>query len=141
MVRDPDPEVRAAVAQVFARFTLDNQLAPVIRDALLLLLRDGALRVRRHAAESLALSDDRTTPTLDAFLTLLDEEDKGLRLEAAFALACRDDPRAEQAYERIGPLGAFSEHDHRLFALWRCRTHRQPPVACPPRLINSAGVS
>ncbi|MQS16228.1 hypothetical protein F7Q99_29375 [Streptomyces kaniharaensis] len=127
MVRDPDPKVRAAVAQVFApRFTLDNQLAPAIRDALLLLLRDDALWVRRHAAESLALSDDRTTPSLDAFLTLLDEEDKDLRLEAAFALARRDDPRAEQAYQRIGPLDAFSEHDHRLFALWRYRTRNQP---------------
>ncbi len=127
MALDPEPEVRAAVAQVFApRFTLDNHLTPAIRDALLLLLRDDALGVRRHAAESLALSDDRTLPTLDAFLVLLDEEDKDLRLEAAFALARREDPRAEQAYERVGPLDAFSEHDHRLFALWRYRTTNQP---------------
>ncbi|MET9615417.1 HEAT repeat domain-containing protein [Kitasatospora indigofera] len=57
MALDPEPEVRAAVAQVFALgFTLDNHLTPAIRDALLLLLRDDALWVRRHAAESLALS-------------------------------------------------------------------------------------
>ncbi|MFF9839796.1 HEAT repeat domain-containing protein [Streptomyces sp. NPDC013740] len=132
MASDPEPEVRAAVAQMFnPRFTPDNQLAPAIRDALLLLLRDDALWVRRHAAAALALSEDRTTPTLDALLALLDEEDKDLRLEAAFALALRDDPRAEQAYGRIGPLDSFSEHDHRLFQLWRwrCRSGRQPDQA------------
>ncbi|WP_329492679.1 HEAT repeat domain-containing protein [Kitasatospora herbaricolor] len=64
MAVDPEPEVRATVAQVFAsRFTPDNHLTPAIRDALLLLLRDDALWVRRRAAESLALSDDRTRCT------------------------------------------------------------------------------
>ncbi|SDT83231.1 HEAT repeat-containing protein [Streptomyces sp. TLI_053] len=130
MVRDPDPDVRATVAQVFApRFAPDNPLAPAIRDALLLLLADDALRVRRNAAESLALSDDRTTPVLNAFLALLDDDNEDLRLEAAFALARRGDPRAEQAYERVGPVDAFSEHDHRLFALWRYGVGGQPDRA------------
>ncbi|WP_307853319.1 HEAT repeat domain-containing protein [Kitasatospora sp. RG8] len=122
LVHDPEPDVRASVAQTFApRFTPDNRLAPAIRDALLLLVRDGTLWVRRQAAQSLAGSDDRTTPTLDAFLALLDEEDKDLRLEAAWALARRGDPRTEEAYERVGPLDAFSEHDHRTSGLWQYR--------------------
>lgn len=130
LVHDPEPEVRASVAQAFAsRFTPDNLLEPAIRDALLLLIRDDALCVRRHAAQSLAGSDDRTTPTLDALLALLDEEDKDLRLEAAWALARRSDPRTEEAYERVGPLDPFSEHDHRLLALWRYRTSNQTDQA------------
>ncbi|MGW6274777.1 HEAT repeat domain-containing protein [Streptomyces sp. NPDC055060] len=119
LVHDPEPEVRASVAQVFApRFTPDKHLAPAFRDALLVLVRDDSLWVRRHAAQSLACSDDRTGPTLDAFLALLDETDTDLRLEAAWALARRGDPRAAEAYERVGPLDAFSEHDHRLSAAW-----------------------
>jgi ankyrin repeat protein len=123
LVHDPAPEVRAAVAQAFApRFTADNRLAPVIRDALLPLLRDATPWVRRHAAHSLASSDDRTAPTLNALLALLDDEDTDLRLEAAWALAHRGDPRAEQAYERVGPLDAFPEYDHRLPAPHRYGT-------------------
>ncbi|MFG2825270.1 HEAT repeat domain-containing protein [Kitasatospora sp. NPDC048365] len=123
LVRDPDPGVRASVAQVFApRFAADGRLDPATRDALILLLRDEAPGVRRRAAASLASSEDRTAPTLDAFLSLLDEDDPDLRLEAAYALARRDDPRAEQAAERVGPLDAFWEHDHRLFAVWRYRS-------------------
>ncbi|MFB7617222.1 HEAT repeat domain-containing protein [Kitasatospora sp. NPDC056181] len=130
LVHDPEPDVRASVAQAFApRFTPDNRLAPAIRDALLLLVRDGTLWVRRQAAQSLAGSDDRTTPTLDAFLALLDEEDKDLRLEAAWALARRGDPRTEEAYERVGPLDAFSEHDHRTDGLWQYRASNRSDQA------------
>jgi hypothetical protein len=138
LVHDPEPEVRAAVAQALApRFTPDNHLAPPLRDALLLLARDATPWVRRHAAHSLACSDDRTAPTLAAFLALLDDEDTDLRLEAAWALARRDDPRAEQAYERVGPLDAFPEYDHRLPAPWRYGDDgpraRAPRGRCAPR--------
>ncbi|MEV0193127.1 HEAT repeat domain-containing protein [Kitasatospora purpeofusca] len=126
IVADPEAEVRASVAQVFnPRFTPDNQLAPEIRDALLVLLRDDDIGVRRHAAQSLSVCDDRMPPTMDALVALLDEDDKELRMEAAFALACRDDPRTEWAYERVGPLDGFSEHDHRLFGLFRYRARHQ----------------
>ncbi|GAA4882035.1 hypothetical protein GCM10023235_73170 [Kitasatospora terrestris] len=120
LVRDPDPGVRLTVAQVFApRFTADGRLEPAIRDALVLLVRDEARSVRRRAAASLALSEDRSVPVLDALLSLLDEEDPDLRLEGAYALALRDDPRAALAAERVGPLDVFSEHDPRVFAVWR----------------------
>lgn len=130
LVHDPEPEVRASVAQVFAPwFTPDRRLEPAIRDALLLLIRDDVRWVRRHAAQSLSSADDRTTPTVDAFLALLDDEDEDLRLEAAWALARRGDPRAEEAYERVGPLDSFSEHDHRLSALWRFGTSNRTDQA------------
>ncbi|MFD8705188.1 HEAT repeat domain-containing protein [Kitasatospora sp. NPDC059648] len=126
LVHDPESQVRACVAQTLApRFTPDNRLEPVVRDALLLLVRDGTLLVRRHAAESLSGYDDRSVPVLDAFLALLDEEDKDLRLEAAWALARRDHPRTEEAYERVGPLDAFSEHDHRTSGLWHYRARNR----------------
>ncbi|WP_231978115.1 HEAT repeat domain-containing protein [Streptomyces sp. TLI_053] len=119
LVHDPEPEVRASVALAFGQqFTPDKQLDPAVRDALLVLVRDETLRVRRCAAESLSGYADRSAPVLDAFLALLDEEDKDVLLEAAWALACRDHPRTEEAYERVGPLDVFSEHDHRTSELW-----------------------
>ncbi|GGV04541.1 HEAT repeat domain-containing protein [Kitasatospora aureofaciens] len=130
LVHDPEPKVRASVAQAFGRrFTPDRQLEPAVRDALLVLMRDDTLWVRRRAAESLSGYDDRSAPVLDAFLTLLDEEDKDLRLEAAWALARRDHPRTEEAYERVGPLDAFSEHDHRTSGLWRYRASNRSDQA------------
>jgi hypothetical protein len=125
LVHDPEPEVRASVALAFAQqFTPDKRLEPAVRDALLVLVRDETLWVRRRAAQSLSSYDDRSAPVLDAFLALLDEEDKDLRLEAAWALARRNHPRTEEAYERVGPLDAFSEHDHRTSGLWRYRASR-----------------
>ncbi|MEU3252410.1 HEAT repeat domain-containing protein [Streptomyces sp. NPDC006997] len=126
LVHDPEPEVRASVAVAFAqRFTPDKRLEPEVRDALLVLVRDETLRVRRHAAESLSGYDDRSAPVLEAFLALLNEEDPDLRLEAAWALARRDHPRTEEAYERVGPLDTFSEHDHRTSGLWHYRANRE----------------
>ncbi|MFF7586480.1 HEAT repeat domain-containing protein [Kitasatospora purpeofusca] len=130
LVHDPEPDVRASVAQVFAqRFTPDKRLEPAVRDALLVLVRDETLWVRRRAAQSLSDYDDRSAPVLDAFLALLDEEDKDLRLEAAWALARRDHPRTEEAYERVGPLDAFSEHDHRTSGIWRYRASNRSDEA------------
>ncbi|MFJ8435888.1 HEAT repeat domain-containing protein [Kitasatospora sp. NPDC094019] len=120
LVHDPDPEVRASVAQVFdERFTSDKRLDPAVRGALLVLLGDETPWVRRHAAAALAGYDDRSVPVLDAFLALLGEDDAELRLEAAWALALRNHPRTEEAYDRVGPLDAFSEYDHRISGLWR----------------------
>ncbi|WP_406087028.1 HEAT repeat domain-containing protein [Kitasatospora purpeofusca] len=122
LVHDPAPEVRASVAQALdPRFTPDRRLEPLVLDALLRLVRDENLDVRRRAAESLSGYDDRSAAVLDAFLVLLDEDDADLRLEAAWALARRDDPRTEAAYARVGPLDAFSEHDHRTSGLWQYR--------------------
>ncbi|MET8704703.1 HEAT repeat domain-containing protein [Kitasatospora sp. NPDC004723] len=122
LVHDPAPEVRAAVAQMFPSWSApDKRLEPAIRGALLVLIRDENPWVRRRATESLSGYDDRSAPVLDAFLALLDEDDADLRLEAAWALARRDHPRTEEAYERVGPLDAFSEHDHRTSGLWHYR--------------------
>ncbi|MET8956358.1 hypothetical protein ACWEO4_20835 [Streptomyces sp. NPDC004393] len=55
----------------------------------------------------------------------MDEEDQLLRLEAACALAHRDDPRTNWAYERVGPLGPGFDHDHRVAAHWRYRSRNR----------------
>ncbi|MFI1815198.1 HEAT repeat domain-containing protein [Streptomyces sp. NPDC020422] len=123
---DPDPEVRATVAEAFSsQYTPDRPLEPAVRDALLVLVRDECLWVRRPAAASLAGYDDRSAAVLDAFLALLDEEDNDLRLEAAWALARRDHPRTEEAYARVGPLDVFSEYDHRPSGLWSYRANNR----------------
>ncbi|MEV4561961.1 HEAT repeat domain-containing protein [Kitasatospora sp. NPDC049285] len=105
--------------------TPDRRLEPAVRDALLVLIRDENIWVRRRAAASLAGYDDRSAAILDAFLALLDEEDNDLRLEAAWALARRDHPRTEEAYERVGPLDVFSQHDHRTSGLWQYRANNR----------------
>ncbi|MFD8315780.1 HEAT repeat domain-containing protein [Kitasatospora purpeofusca] len=126
LVHDPAPEVRASVAQALGpQFTPDRRLEPLALDALLRLVRDESRDVRHRAAESLSGYDDRSAPVLEAFLVLLDEDDANLRLEAAWALALRDDPRTEAAYARVGPLDVFSQHDHRTSGLWNYRaSHR-----------------
>lgn len=69
--------------------------------------------MRTTAAGVLAASGDRTPAVVQALVELLDEEEQELRLEGAYGLALRDDPRAEAAYERVGPLGPGYEYDRR----------------------------
>ncbi|MFE0380412.1 HEAT repeat domain-containing protein [Streptomyces inhibens] len=78
-----------------------------------------AAGVRGAAAAALAGSRDRTPAVADALAALLDDDDQLVRLEAAYGLARRDDPRTDEAIERVGPLGAAFEHDHRAGALWQ----------------------
>lgn len=95
---------------------------PAARAALLTLLRDtdaeARLRaceagMRGEAAAALASSPDRTLALSDAQAASLGEDNHIVRLEAAYGLALRDDPRTAEAIERIGPLGDGFEHDHR----------------------------
>ncbi|MDT0469255.1 HEAT repeat domain-containing protein [Streptomyces gibsoniae] len=116
LARDPDPEVRGVTAQAFAT---PRDLTPAIGETLLTLIHDPDPGVRACAAESLSGSHDRTAAVTEAFVALLDEEDQLLRLEAACALAHRDDPRTDWAYERVGPLGPEFDHDDRVAAHWR----------------------
>ncbi|WP_262418774.1 HEAT repeat domain-containing protein [Streptomyces sp. SP2-10] len=120
LARDPDSRVRYVVAEVLA---YPRELTPATRRNLLTLLRDPDADVRRRAAESLSGSHDRTAAVTEALAALLDEEDRILRLEAAYGLAVRDDPRTDEAYERVGPLGPGFEDDHRVSAHWHYR-HR-----------------
>ena len=123
LARDPDSGVRRAVCEVIAPAL---GLTPEPRLALLTLIRDPDPDVRAAAAATLSRSRDRTPAVTEAFVALLDEEDQLLRLEGACGLARRDDPRTEEAYERVGPLGPGFEHDHRADALWRWRMRNRP---------------
>ncbi|MFE9487498.1 HEAT repeat domain-containing protein [Streptomyces sp. NPDC006641] len=68
-------------------------LAPETVPALLRLARDPDARVRAAAAVAPAASRDRSPAVADALMTLLDEDDQLVRLEAAYGLSRRDDPR------------------------------------------------
>ncbi|WAL99730.1 HEAT repeat domain-containing protein [Streptomyces sp. Je 1-369] len=120
LVRDPDTEVRLRACSVGAS---DEDLRPEITRALLRMIEDPDPAVHRRATETLATSPDRTPAVSDALMAMLDADDQLVRLEAAWGLARRDDPRTEEAYARVGPLGPGFEHDHRPGELphWRWR--------------------
>ncbi|WP_037604441.1 HEAT repeat domain-containing protein [Streptacidiphilus rugosus] len=124
LARDPAAEVRRVVADVFA--APGRELGSGPRETLLALLQDSDPGVRAAAAASLAGSADRTPVTVEALAALLDEHDQGLRLEAAFGLAWRDDPRTDQAYARVGPLGPGFDHDHRISAYFHYQRRNRP---------------
>ncbi|NUK56180.1 HEAT repeat domain-containing protein [Streptomyces lunaelactis] len=123
LARDPDSAVRSAVCTVLGTA---RDLSPEITQALLVLIRDLDTAVRASAAAALSAPRDRTPAVTDAFAALLDEDDQQLRLEGAYGLARRDDPRTEEAYERVGPLGPGFEHDHRPGGLWHWRRRNRP---------------
>ncbi|GGN56245.1 hypothetical protein GCM10011579_017060 [Streptomyces albiflavescens] len=127
--RDPDPEVRIAACTVG---TWDDDFLPEATRALLHLAQDPDAGARGAAAAALAVSGDRTPAVTDALLALLDEDNQLVRLEAAYGLAKRDDPRTEEAYERVGPLlGAAFDEDHRANELWQWRWRREKATSTP----------
>ncbi|MDX3458278.1 HEAT repeat domain-containing protein [Streptomyces sp. ME02-8801-2C] len=120
LTRDPDVGVRVAACEAGMR---DDDLLPEITRALLLLAEDPDPAARSAAATTLAGSRIRTPAVSDALVALLAHTDQLVRLEAAYGLAVRDDPRTGEAIDRVGPLGAGFEDDHRAGALrmWRWR--------------------
>ncbi|MFF5976308.1 HEAT repeat domain-containing protein [Streptomyces sp. NPDC012769] len=132
-VRDPDPTVRASTTGCLDHWRRHAAEAGRPADAarfaetLLGLARDPDPGVRGAVAQTLAASRDRSPAAADTLWRLLDEEDRLVRLEAAYGLARRHDPRTEEAYERVGrlPWDAFSlGEDHRLLALRSYRAGR-----------------
>ncbi|MGW4873038.1 HEAT repeat domain-containing protein [Streptomyces chartreusis] len=115
MQDDPDGLVRLRACTASMR---DDALFPEVVRALLLLAENADPDLRGSAAVQLAASSDRTPAVADALVALLDEDDQLVRLEAAYGLALRDDPRTADAIERVGPLGPGFEHDHRASGLW-----------------------
>ncbi|THA34570.1 hypothetical protein E6R18_07305 [Streptomyces sp. A1277] len=121
LVHDPDAGVRAVACRVGGR---DSELLPDITRALLALATDCDPLARHAAAEQLAISSDRSAAVADTLAGLLDEEDQLTRLEAAYGLALRDDPRTAEGIERVGDLGEGFQHDHRAGALWTWQWER-----------------
>ncbi|WP_257004064.1 HEAT repeat domain-containing protein [Streptomyces sp. SA15] len=118
LTRDPDADVRIAACREGMR---DDELLPEIIRALLLMVEDPDAGTRGAAASVLAASRARTPAVADALAALIDDDEQLVRLDAAYGLARRDDPRTEEAIERVGPLGAGFEHDHRPHEFWRWR--------------------
>ncbi|MFI8346930.1 HEAT repeat domain-containing protein [Streptomyces sp. NPDC085596] len=118
LMHDPDAEVRLRACTASMR---DSDLLPEITRALLSLAEAPDAGLRGTAAAALAGSPDRAPAVADALAALLGDDDQLVRLEAAHGLALRDDPRTSRAIERVGPLDAGFEHDHRADELWRWR--------------------
>ncbi|MBT2483011.1 HEAT repeat domain-containing protein [Streptomyces sp. ISL-94] len=119
---DPEARVRTAAADMLGTGQTTAATRAVIAD----LLGDPETAVRHAAARSLATSRDRTRAGTAMLVALLDAEEQPLRLEAAFGLALRDDPRAPEAYARVGPLGPEFEDDPRVEGLWRWKLRNGP---------------
>lgn len=126
LTHDADAEVRFQAALILVgdeRQDLDGPRA-VVRD----LVRDPHSPMRGGAAEALAESDDRTADATELLLSLLDTDDRILRLVGAYGLARRDDPRTPEAYARVEELGPIHLPDHRANALedWLGRNEALP---------------
>ncbi|MFK0017732.1 HEAT repeat domain-containing protein [Streptomyces sp. NPDC090798] len=122
LARDPDPDVCVSACEVVAQW---GDLAPEIAQALFALVQGPDAGFRADAAGVLAASRDRTAAVADALAALLDDADLRVRLAAASGLARRDDPRTEEAIERVGPLGPDFEYDRHAEALWRWKWHKE----------------
>ncbi|MFF3379744.1 HEAT repeat domain-containing protein [Streptomyces sp. NPDC002680] len=125
LTRDPDAEVRMRACQGGMG---DDSLLPEITQALLLLAEDPDADTRGAAAVTLAGSRIRTPAVAAALVALLGHDNQLVRLEAAHGLAVRDDPRTDEAIERVGPLGSGFEHDHRASALWLRQWRKKNPI-------------
>ncbi|WP_051700582.1 HEAT repeat domain-containing protein [Streptomyces sp. NRRL F-4474] len=126
LTHDADAEVRFQAALILVgdeRQDLDGPRA-VVRD----LVRDPHSPMRGGAAEALAESGDRTADATELLLSLLDTDDRVLRLVGAYGLARRDDPRTPEAYARVEELGPIHLPDHRANALedWLGRNEALP---------------
>ncbi|WP_329326611.1 HEAT repeat domain-containing protein [Streptomyces sp. NBC_01689] len=127
LARDKDRTVRARAARTLV---VADDVSPGLTDAIVELLRDPEAEVRARTAEALANSTNRGTVVADALAALLDEEDFTMRLDAAYGLLRRDDPRTGKAIERLAPLSHPGfEHDPRLSALWRWKWNRDKRAA------------
>ncbi|MFD4347665.1 HEAT repeat domain-containing protein [Streptomyces coelicoflavus] len=132
LLGDPDTRVRLEACRAGRRD--DALLAPAAEE--LVRLAEGPYEdLRGGVAEALASSRDRTPAVADALAALLGDGDQLVRLEAAYGLALRDDPRTGDAIGQVGQLGPLCidgfEHDHRVNALWEwtCRENRPWPLA------------
>ncbi|NEB18511.1 HEAT repeat domain-containing protein [Streptomyces coelicoflavus] len=129
LLGDPDARVRLEACRAGSRD--DTLLAPAAEE--LVRLAEGPYEdLRGGVAETLASSRDRTPAVADALAALLADGDQFVRLEAAYGLALRDDPRTGDAIGQVGPLyGDGFEHDHRVNALWDWtrRENRPWPLA------------
>lgn len=128
---DGDGDVRAAAGRALVAA---HDAGPDSTDAVVRLLRDPVAAVRAGIAEAVAESAvDPTEAIADVLVRLLDEDDFGTRLNAAYGLLRRDDPRTGEAIERLGRLSRPGfEHDHRLSAFWRWKWDREHGGSTPP---------
>lgn len=117
LCRDPDGTVRAGAARTLDR----EELGEEDRSVLLALLRDPDPEVVSEAACAYATArrHDRSPEVVGTLVELLDAADQDPRLSAAWCLAERDDPRAEEAFGKVGPLGPELDDDYRAEGLWR----------------------
>ncbi len=115
LARDEHGTVRAATGAALAAA---HDGSTEFTDAVVALLRDPAADVRAVTAEAAADGKDGTAAVADALTALLDADDLKTRLNAAYGLLRRNDPRTGEAIARVGAHHRHGyEHDHRLSAL------------------------
>ncbi|MEU6158634.1 HEAT repeat domain-containing protein [Streptomyces sp. NPDC047130] len=132
LARDDDAGVRAAAATAIGAVGVH---ADETRRLLLALADDPDPSARAEATRALACSGDAHPLVTDALWNLLSEEDQDLRLDGAFGLARLDDPRAPEAYDRVGRLEEKFHEDLRagflLRRAWAASSAGDGPGAVP----------
>ncbi|MEU9165411.1 HEAT repeat domain-containing protein [Streptomyces sp. NPDC048424] len=125
LARDAEPEVRVAAAESLA---WPEVWSGEDRELLVSLFRDPDPQVRSRASYAVASGRDRSPAVTEALFGLLDAQEQVLRLNGAFGLAVRDDPRTREAYGRVGPRDGEHEceHEHRWDGLWRWSMRNEP---------------
>lgn len=125
-ISDPDAGVRILACR--PAVDDDALLAPAVQ-TLLMLAEGPDTELRGEVAALLASCRDRTPAVADALVALLDEDEPLTRLEAAYGLALRDDPRTAEAYQRIKHIDRGGVDDHRWCKVWHWQYDRERSAA------------
>ncbi|MGW1726269.1 HEAT repeat domain-containing protein [Streptomyces sp. NPDC002306] len=122
-VGHPDPRVRREVPDNLRH---ERERVPDVElDALYTLARDPSPEVRERAADRLAHCHGEAPGLTDVLAGLLDDEEREIRVHAAYGLARRDDPRCEAAVGGLRPLDVDGWPDSGLVrAMWRYEERR-----------------
>ncbi|MFJ3634124.1 HEAT repeat domain-containing protein [Streptomyces sp. NPDC090112] len=115
LCRDVDAAVRAESAEVLA----EQEPGEGDRELMAALLRDTDPEVVSRAVRAFARGADHSAGAAEALVRFLDADDPDVRLNAAYGLYLRDDPRTLEAYDRVAPLGRLPADDPRLEGRWR----------------------
>ncbi|MEV6107403.1 HEAT repeat domain-containing protein [Streptomyces sp. NPDC051940] len=92
---------------------------------------DGTAVVRRAACRALGRARLRLPDVREALARCLDDSDEGVRVESAVRLTLLDDPRGDDAVERLGPVGEDSPYYWTLYEASHHQWRRRCAVRSP----------
>ncbi|MFB4426038.1 HEAT repeat domain-containing protein [Streptomyces sp. QL37] len=114
-----ESRVRRAVARGLGAWPPPPVFSGAVRTALRELMRDREAGVRQDACLTFADGKDHDPVLIDAMAALLDDEDRHVRVIAAYGLARHDDDRCVEGARRLGPpQPGRPDEEHYLGEAW-----------------------